>query len=312
MFPRSLALALVCPSVIAAAPVAAQDAAPSRGAVVATIAPRGARSTADAPTAAPVSACVNTTARAARIDSVVDGVLQGVDCRLGDRYYDFYAFTLPEQRAITIRAKAQMFYPRVVAFDVSSGREWGSREDEVRSGEVAMRIILPAGANAMAVTADESATTGPYTIVATSASEDAARCEEVWITRNVETHQRLQATDCRDPSRPGYHDAFLLFLWEGQAVTLSEETMDFIPQLEVRDVKGATIADALGGDDHPAIIALTAPATGYYRIAPSSAGSSVGVYSLTVSDGVSIAPWRRVSESKPGERPWQPAPLARP
>jgi hypothetical protein len=253
--------------------------------------------------------CVLGNARAIRVDRLGGGVLRPIDCQIDVLYLDFYQFTLPAGRAVTMHAVSDAFDPLVFSFDAGSGLGWGATAARPHSGETAMRAILPPGPNAIAVAGVDPSTLGEYSFFVLPDEEDVTRCEEILVTRNITTQQHLESRDCHDHSEPQYHDAFFLFLWEGQSVSLTDWAPDFTPRLTLRDADGVAVASAAGTGKTPARINFSAPASAYYVIAASSveAGAS-GTYRLDVRDAPAASPTSPARGASAGASGWRPAP----
>lgn len=227
--------------------------------------------------------CLLRNAHPTRIDSVASGELRPFDCDIEDRYYDLYAFSLPEQQAVSLHATSSTFDAWVHAFD-NSGFGTGSLLAAPQSGSVAMRIILPAGTNLMGVTSGSGLQTGRYTLTAEPASEDVADCGAILVAHQIITRQRLEPTDCQESAGERLHDSFVIFLWKGQRISLAESSPDFVPRLRLRDVNKTILADAAGNGEAPAQIDFTSQADGYYVILASSAALATGGYTLAVTE----------------------------
>jgi len=253
--------------------------------------------------------CLNVNAHLTRVDSVMEGVLRPIDCRIDDRYYDFYMFSLAAQRAVTIDAKSQAFAPAVLAFEFSTGDGWGAKGDDTHIGEVSLRMILPAGFNAVGIAGYSSAVTGPYTLTVRSATEDASGCDTLLVARGIDTQQRLDAGDCSSAPDPGHHDSYSIFLWQGQSVTFTESSTDFVPRLRVSNTSGTVAEESTGNSDAPATIAILAPANDYYLVVASSLRTAEGAYSLSITDGAPTnGPLLSRTASGAGHQNWQPTP----
>jgi hypothetical protein len=113
-----------------------------------------------------------------------------------------------------------------------------------------------------------------------------ANCEDVFVLPGLSTTQSLQATDC---SRAGFFsDDVAVFLTSGQIVTITMTSTAFNAFLNVYEISGATTIlrasnDNKDGTTTDAQIVFTAPSTGYYKIAPTTAvAGATGVYTLTI------------------------------
>lgn len=229
--------------------------------------------------------CVLGNARAIQVDRMGGGVLRTIDCEIDGLYFDFYRFTLPAGRAVKMHAVSDAFDPLVFSFDAASGLGWGGTAARPYTGETAMRAILPPGPNAIAVAEIDPSVLGEYSFFLLPDEEDVTRCEEILVARNITTQQHLQSLDCHDRSETQYHDAFFLFLWEGQSVSLTEWASDFTPRLSLRNAAGVAVASAAGTGTTPARISFSAPASAYYVIAASSVEpGATGSYRLDVRD----------------------------
>lgn len=253
--------------------------------------------------------CLNVDAHPTKVDSLVTGALRVIDCRIGDQYFDFYAFLLPTQRALTMRATSPSFGPWVHAFDMSTGYGLGSMGDADKRS-IAMRIILPAGVNGMGVTSTAPLQTGQYTIVAESADEDLRGCGEILVAHDVSTRQQLEEADCGASSGDPYYDLFQIYLWAGQSVAVDESSTAFTPRLRLFSSGGTMVGEARGDGDRPARLVLTSPANDYYAIVASSVTAATGGYTLSVSGTPDNGPQLTARRDAAATREWRATPRA--
>jgi len=251
--------------------------------------------------------CLVASAHQTRLDSVATGLLRASDCQAVGRYYDFYAFTLPAGRAVTMRATSQNFAPLVASFDLETGSEWGEHADDNGAGVVSLRMILPSGATGMGVTANAAATTGAYTLAVTAAEEDVTHCDSILVVPGISTQQRLERHDC-EPTGESYIDSFILLLYPGQSINLTQWSPDFVPRLRLRDADHTLLADSSGDGTRPATITFRATSTAYYRIEASSRdASATGSYRLDI-QRASASSGHSASPAAHADPAWQPAP----
>jgi hypothetical protein len=149
------------------------------------------------------------------------------------------------------------------------------------------KALLPAANYVVRAGTFAAATSGSYTLSAVRvASVAVANCEDVFVLPGLSTTQSLQATDC---SRAGFFsDDVAVFLTSGQIVTITMTSTAFNAFLNVYEISGATTIlrasnDNKDGTTTDAQIVFTAPSTGYYKIAPTTAvAGATGVYTLTI------------------------------
>lgn len=219
-----------------------------------------------------------------RLDSVVNGMLRQHDCDLNGLLFDVYAFTVPGQHAVTIRASSGSFDPWVVFFTTPDWFGRATYAGEPGRGEASMRVIVPGGLSGLGVTSGPSDGTGPYVVTATLADEDVKGCELVVVVRGIATDQHLTSGDCVDAAGPRYSDTFIFNLRQGESIRIVESSSAFVPRLQLVDTLGAVVAEAAGDHATPATIDFTVPGRAYYVIvAGSTTAGATGDYRLALS-----------------------------
>ena len=243
--------------------------------------------------------CSITSARPLSLDVAITGTLRTVDCDLGDgSFRDLYALTLGAQQAVTARVSAASFDPEFVLFARERNGQYfdrGIHFDTVDARRSAVSTwILPAGEYIVTPSSWDPGMTGGYDLLLSPASGDADECRAIWILRRATTAQRLATTDCSDTPGPFYRDVFLVVLWQGERVTLTQSSTEFAPRLRLLRRSGGLISEADGTATGTALIGFTSDETSVYIVHATSviAGRS-GTYTLGVIDpGTAAAPSR--------------------
>lgn len=226
-----------------------------------------------------------------QLETTASGVLRPLDCVDGDGLsWDLYAFTVPNQQAVTIRTQSDNFDTRswLLNFD---GMRFLGRAGMIDSTEThpeaVVKVILAPGDYLAGASAFRVGTTGPYELGVSETSEHADSCEEeVWVVRGIRTEQQLAATDCVDAAGQLYHDAFSLILWAGESVKFTQSSSQFRPRLRLLRRSGELVAEAQGSASGTATVEFTANLTRgeYILIASSAEALQSGAYGLSIAD----------------------------
>jgi hypothetical protein len=148
--------------------------------------------------------------------------------------------------------------------------------------------------------------TGQYTIASGPSSTDVTNCDEVWLSRNVQTDQQIQSTDC-SVGDSLFSDVYLLSLRAGQQVTITQSSTavnEFLFAVYI-NVNGSfvVVGSDVGGPAATAQFTFTAPVTSftassnfapYFLFAATDSTFETGAYSLTVvTTGLGVGPVTR-------------------
>ena len=226
------------------------------------------------------------------IGTIVRGALRPLDCDIeeGD-YWDFFAFTLTAQQALTLRVQADTFAAEVGLWTVSPVTPRGVIFDD-RPGEAASaKFLLAPGSYVVGASSYRDGSTGTYELSTSVTLPSAESCELVIVVRGIGVLQQLAATDCARPSvEPGklfYEDGFWLVLHRGEGVIATQSSTHFGPRLRLQRRSGAVIAEMDGTATGTARIDFTADSSAIYRITASSGlPQQLGEYTFTLSSPV--------------------------
>jgi len=231
-------------------------------------------------TATAVDPCTLTTPHT--IGSTTNGELSTSDCLLADgSYVDFYTTSVAT-------AGAYLFNQASTTIDtylalLSSGGILIAFNDDATSTNSTIKALLPAASYNLAANSFFPSEIGSYTLSSASAPSTITSCEEVFVVRDVSTAQTLQTSDCLTSGF--YSDDMLIFLREGQAVTISMVSTEFDAFLELFDGTATRVAfndDADTATDNAQIV-YTPTADGFFLIAPTSTvAGATGAYTLTI------------------------------
>lgn len=225
------------------------------------------------------------------LETNASGVLRPLDCPDSDGlFWDLYAFTLPNQQAVTIRTRSNDFDTRAWLLNFDGLRfvgRAGMIDSTETHPEAAVKAILAPGDYLAGASSFRVGTTGPYELRVSGTSAQADSCEEeVWVVRGITTDQQLTPTDCLDSSGRFYRDAFSLILWAGERVTFTQASSQFQPHLRLLRRSGELVAEAQGSGSGTATVEFTADLTRgeYILVASSAEAQQSGTYSLTIAD----------------------------
>jgi hypothetical protein len=226
-----------------------------------------------------------------QVEATATGELRPLDCPDGDGlFWDLYAFTLPNQQAVTIRTQSDQFDTRAWLLNFNGMRFLG-RAGTIDSTEInheaLVKVILAPGDYLAGASAFRVGTTGSYELRVSATSDQAGSCqEEVWVVRGITTDQQLSPADCGDASPGSYHDAFSLILWGGERVSFTQTSSQFKPRLRLLRRSGVVLAEVNGTATGIASIDFTGDEDRgeYIVIASSAEAQQSGAYSLTVTE----------------------------
>lgn len=218
------------------------------------------------------------------IGTVVNGSLATTDCLvLGAFYTDFYDLSTGVALSVSFAESSTAFDAFMLLHD-EAGDPVAFNDDQPGTLDSRIWILMTSGTYFVAASSAFEFETGPYALSSTIVSADVAGCPEVWITRNVETDQIIESTDCVDESGPFYSDQFLVYLLAGETVTITQRSTEVDAFLQLFDSSGSLVDsddDGAGGTD--AQLIFTASSEDYYVIdAGTFDAADVGLYTLTL------------------------------
>lgn len=218
-------------------------------------------------------------------NSVVTGALASTDCRLSDgRFVDFYRFPSPVQTyRFTLAASA--LDPFLFLYD--GDRNLVALNDDVTDSTSAVRIFLAAGEYVAGASSSTPGEVGAYTLASAATGEEVGACEEVWVTRGVQTAQAVSAADCElffQGDGPFYSDQFRVWLEAGDSLTVTMRSDTFDAFLVLFDSTQTVVGlDDDGGGDLDALLRFLARTAGVYTIDAGTAfARDTGLYNLSV------------------------------
>ncbi|HXF96651.1 MAG TPA: Ig-like domain-containing protein [Gemmatimonadales bacterium] len=232
-----------------------------------------------------------------RTDTSVTGALTAADCDLGDgTRVDFYDLQPLGQRTLEITMHAASpaeldaflwlwdFSGPIVALDDDGGGATDAR----------IKVILKAGRHVVGANSYGVGELGAYTVASSVIPTTVTGCEDVWLTGSVTFTEAVTTGDCDAPVAGGtfYSDQFLIVLFTGQTVTITESSGAVDPYLSLFRSTGELVAeDDTSGGGTAARITFTAPATDIYVVdAGTALTDQTGSYSLALSPIVRAPP----------------------
>ena len=222
-----------------------------------------------------------TTATPYAFGSVANGTLSTSDCRLSDgSFIDFYTTSVPTAGGYLFSQTA-VFDALLILYH-TTGVPIGVNDDFGLTTNPTIKALLPSGNYALGASSFDPSVTGDYTISSTTTTSSINNCEEVFIVQGVSSVQTLQTSDCVIGAFNS--DDIYIALSAGQTITVSMSSTVFDTYLEIYDssglVKDNNNRDASTTD---AQIVFTAPTSGFYLIAPTSAiAGATGAYTLII------------------------------
>lgn len=223
------------------------------------------------------------------LGSTTSGVLETDDCKFSDgSFVDFFSTSLPQANGYLFGESAGFHtYLDVALADGTVIAESGNSTQTTSS----IKALLPAGTYLLGASSYGPGITGSYTVSSQVTSADNAKCEVVFVVRNVTTNQNI-APDCGGTGsggQPIYADIFYILLRAGESITIDMMSTAVDAYLELRYINSTSDAPPVAqNDDHDATtkdaqLTFTASRTDYYAIvARTAVGSQTGAYTLTI------------------------------
>ena len=220
------------------------------------------------------------------LGTTTTGQLSTSDCRLSDgSFADLYEINIAT-------AGTYIFTQTSSAFDtylwlLTPGLTFLGVNDDVASNDINSRIkvLMPAGNYVLAANSFDPNITGSYALTSAASTAEVTNCEDVFVIRGITSTQSLQTTDCLRNNI--YADEYLLFLPQGQAVTVTmsssavDSYLEFFADGNTSNVLASN--DNIDGTTQDARFTFTAVSTAFYIIrARTTAGGITGAYTLTV------------------------------
>lgn len=219
--------------------------------------------------------------------TTTDGDLSEADCLIGARV-DFYTTSIAtagayvfNEASTTIDTYLVLFSPERGPGETTSNNGLVAGDDDSGGATNSMiKVFLTPGTYTLAATSFEPQF-GAYTLSSASASSNIASCEQVFTVRGISTAQTLESTDCALSGF--YSDDMFIFLRMGQSMTITMTSTAFDTRLDIYTGPTTRVATNEDPASRDARIVYTAPAEGYYLIAPTSTVAGAGgAYTLAI------------------------------
>jgi len=221
----------------------------------------------------------------------VNGILRQYDCLSNGFFVDLYDLPVGgAQQTLSITMVSNALDAWLDVFTLA-GSYVGSNDDDAASTNSRFKVVAAGGEYVIAANSFDPGETGPYVLAATPTSASEENCEEVWLTRGVTTAQGLAITDCT-AAGPTYSDAFMLVLYTGESLDVTETTTAFDALLQLYRLHDFPPAppslvafdDSAGGGTH---LTYTADSGAVYElVATTMTPGGQGAYTLTLAPPV--------------------------
>ena len=215
------------------------------------------------------------------------GQLSLADCQVSDgSFVDFYRVTIPTTGMYQFNQNSVAFdsYLLLLTTDYHVIAQNNDFSNSSRNSMV--RAILPPGdflVGANSLNGDE---VGAYDLSSVSIlQQQVSNCEDMFAVPGITTDQTLQTTDCN--ASGFYSDDYIIFLNNGQTVTITMTSSAIDSYLELYSLQGTATRvasnDDADGTTKNSSITYTATAVGYYFVkAGTTTGGTTGAYTLTI------------------------------
>jgi hypothetical protein len=206
------------------------------------------------------------------------GQLANTDCALFDgSFIDYYSTTLTSGWYIFDMSAGFATYLFLRGED---GSVIGIHDDVGHGSNTTLKALLPAGNYVLGANAYPNST-GGYSLSSTADHTDVSNCEVVFVARGTSTAQSLVASDC--DGNTSYTDDYIIFISQGQSITVTLTSSAFDAFLELYDVQGRVAVNDNGPAGTDAIITYTSLASGFYVIKAESADwLTTGAYTISI------------------------------
>lgn len=221
------------------------------------------------------------------IGTTGQGKLSLADCQVSDgSFVDFYRVTIPATAMYQFNENSSNFdsYLLLLTTDFHVIAQNDNLDNTTHNSMV--RAILPAGDFLVGANSLNGREVGAYDLTSVSlAQQQVSNCEDMFTVPGVTTQQTLQTTDCNQSGF--YSDDFIIFLNNGQTVTVTMTSSAIDSYLEFYALQGAATLVA-SNDDADATtknssITYTATSLGYYFVkARTTSTGTTGAYTLAI------------------------------
>lgn len=215
------------------------------------------------------------------------GKLSLADCQVSDgSFVDFYRVTIPtvgmyqfNQNSVAVDSYLLLLTTDYHVIAQNNDLSTASRNSMVRA-------ILPAGDFLIGANSLMGGEVGAYDLSSVSLpQQQVSNCEDMFTVPGITTDQTLQTTDCNQSGF--YSDDYIIFLNNGQTVTITMTSSAIDSYLELYSLQGSATRvasnDDVDGTTKNSSITYTATALGYYFVkAGTAVGGSTGAYTLTI------------------------------
>ena len=218
------------------------------------------------------------------LGSAVAGTLAPGDCVLTDgSYVDYFSFSVPATTARRFNLTSDSL-DAFLFINTPSGVSLALDNDGGGLHDASLRVLLGPGDYQVAANTLDPGIGGPYVLSSATASLAVDSCADVWVTPGITLSEKIETTDCVDPSGPYYSDEMLLWLDIRQFISVSEHSADFDALVGLLDFStGKFVAsDDDSGPGRDALMTFTTTHAGeYLLVATTFLPDSTGAYTLT-------------------------------